>query len=73
MAIESVSSSNSAAATQLIEQARQANAKPESGEVRPTGARAEQPREAQPERPEPAQPVVNTQGQVTGRVVNTFA
>ena len=42
MAIDAVSSSTSAAAAQLIEQTRQANAKPEATETRASETRAEQ-------------------------------
>jgi hypothetical protein len=73
MAIDAVSSSTSAAAAQLIEQTRQANAKPEATETKASETRAEQRQETRPEPAQPAPPVVNTQGQVTGQVINTSA
>jgi hypothetical protein len=72
MAVSSVASSTSAAA-QLIEQARQANAKPEATETRAAEKPAEQRQDAKVAPQETPQPVVNTQGQTTGRVINTFA
>jgi len=77
MAISAVNSSTAAAA-QLLDQVRQASAKPEASESRATETAAEQrgePARAAQENPRTAapQPVVNTQGQVTGLVVNTLA
>ena len=75
MAINSVSSSTSLAA-QLLQQAQQATAKPEATETRASETRAEQRQDQGPEptrQTQQAQPVVNTQGQVTGRVVNELA
>ncbi len=73
MAISAVTSSTSAAAQQLLEQARQVNARPEATETKPTETSAQQRQEPQVARQETTQPVVNTQGQTTGRVINTFA
>ena len=71
MAVSSVASSTSAAA-QLIEQARQATAKPEAAETKAAETRPEQRQEPQATQEAP-QPVVNTQGQTTGRMINTSA
>lgn len=72
MAISAVTSSTSAAA-QLLQQTRQTNARPEATETKAAEKPAEQRQEPQVARQESTQPVVNTQGQTTGRVVNTFA
>ena len=74
MAISGVNSST-AAATQLLDQLRQASAKPQATEARAAATPAEERNEptAAPRQAAPAQPVVNSQGQTTGRIVNTFA
>jgi hypothetical protein len=75
--ISAVSAASNAA--QLIEQARQTAPRPEANETRAAETNAEQRTERQPEaeqaqqQQQQAQPVVNAQGETTGRVVNTFA
>jgi len=72
MAINAVTSSTSAAA-QLLQQTRQSNASPETTETPAAETPAEQRREPQVARQETTQPVVNAQGQTTGRVISIFA
>jgi len=71
MAINSVSQSTSAA-PQVLQQPRQQNPAQQTKAANPNdqAAKARQVEEKQSQQP---QPVVNTQGQVTGKVVNTFA
>lgn len=71
MAIHSATSSTSAAA-QLLAQAQKSNAKTEAAQAKKTDAAATQPKpEAKPK--EAPKPVVNSQGQKTGQVINTSA
>jgi len=68
MAIESIAASTNAAATSQV-------LKPQQAEE---AQRAQQPKQAeqaaqQAQQTTPPKPVVNTQGQTTGRVVNTSA